>query len=529
MTLRNKFTGRRGMRCKPNSLKLLFGMLMISAIFHLPAFGQKPDLPEVSGPIPETDSSHAFLSAEHQQIPINLQDYGYIEEEYLVSGEAGVYGWPGESKPEPLAFAPYVTRILVRRPIDNEKFNGIAIVEAFNPSTPVDLPVMWAQSHLQFMADGVAWVGITVKPNTIKALQRFDPQRYAQLKMAHAQTGPSCDRKDMNRWVMSDTTTTNNETGLAWDMLTQTGLLLKSGHADNPLPRSAKWIYLTGQSQTAGYARTYATFFAGPIKEMLGKPLYDGYLYAGAPPWHVPLYQCIAPFPVEDRRILTGAAGVPVIEFFAQGDMTENILNRRPDSDKSPDLYRRYEIAGAAHMDVWEYASFAGDADYIRAVGSTAPRSDPGCYPKDVEETDFPIRYQFNAGWRILHDWVTRGIPAPRAQRLALKEDAANNFNPVSSFLVDEHGNALGGIRSPYVDVPTARWIGSKENKDSWNCMFEGYKIPFEKSKLAGLYQNHEAYVKKVEESVRRLKAQRWLTPEDCTEIIKQAREAALP
>jgi len=33
------------------------------------------------------------------------------------------------------------------------------------------------------MADGYVWVGITIKPNTIKSLKAFDRQRYAALSM----------------------------------------------------------------------------------------------------------------------------------------------------------------------------------------------------------------------------------------------------------------------------------------------------------------------------------------------------------
>ena len=70
--------------------------------------------------------------------------------------------------------------------------------------------------------------------------------------------------------------------------LTQLGLLLKSADAGGVLTRPATWLYMTGQSQTAGYARTYATVFARPVEQARGAALYDGYLYSGAPPWQVP-------------------------------------------------------------------------------------------------------------------------------------------------------------------------------------------------------------------------------------------------
>jgi hypothetical protein len=304
----------------------------LSLVAGGPLWAQNLDMPELSGPLPESSESHAFLSSAHQQVPVNLESYGYIEEEYLLSGEAGIYEWPQGAGLEALAYSPYVTRILVRRPADDRRFSGITIVEAFNPSTPVDLPIMYGESWQQLLSDGIAWVGVTVKPNIIKSLKQFDPGRYGTLTMPHASSGPVCNAGEINAW--SQPTTVADETGLTWDLLTQLGVLLKSDSGSNPLTRPAQWLYMTGQSQTAGYARTYATVFALPIEEQLGAPLYDGYLFSGSPPWQVPLHQCMADLPEGDPRLMTGPAGVPVIEFFAQGDIGTNIVSRRPDSDQ---------------------------------------------------------------------------------------------------------------------------------------------------------------------------------------------------
>jgi hypothetical protein len=174
-------------------MQRLIGLAPLTLVmFSFAAGAHEPGLPTVDGPIPNTAVSHAFLSSDNLKQPIDLSKYGYIEEEYLVSGDARVFGWPEKSDLPVLATGHYVTRILVRRPKDDAKFNGTAIVEPMNPSSPVDLPIMWAESHLQFMADGYAWVGITIKPNTIKALKNFDPTRYGTLSMPHPASGPTC-------------------------------------------------------------------------------------------------------------------------------------------------------------------------------------------------------------------------------------------------------------------------------------------------------------------------------------------------
>jgi hypothetical protein len=489
------------------------------------AHAEAPSLPTVTGPLRVTATQRPFLAASHQQRPLDLAAHGYIEHEYLIGGDARVFAWPDGANAMVLARGPYTTRILVRRPRSDGRWNGTAIVEALNPSTPVDLPIMWAQSYEHFIAAGFVWVGVTIKPNTVAALKRFDPERYAALAMPRPAAGPTCATESINPW--SQPTTPADETGLAWDMLSQIGALLKSEDARNPLTRPAQLLYLTGQSQTAGYARTYATVFGRIVTEPDGGALYDGYLYSGSPPWHVPLHQCLPSFPPGDPRLITGAAGVPVIEIFAEGDLGTNIETRWPDSDVPPDLFRRYEVAGAAHTGPWEEASFASEADSLRAVGRADTPAADDCRPQDVQTSDFPIRYVFNAAWRNLDLWVRDGRLPPRAAALELALGSDSIFQPEHAFVTDRHGNAAGGVRLPPVEVPTARWIGAKSGP--FRCMFEGYKYPFAAEELRRLYSSRDDYVAKVRASAAALEAARWLTPADAAAIVREAEQAGVP
>lgn len=486
------------------------------------AVGATAALPERVQSLDAAPGSHPFLAAAHQAVPLNLAAQGYVEEEFLVAGTAGVYDWPRDAAPVARAHGPYATRIMVRRPSDLRRFSGTVIVEGLNPSTPVDLPIMWGHSYKQFMADGHIWVGVTVKPYTLRALRRFDPQRYGQLSMARPAGAQACPETAINRW--SQPTTLQEETGLAWDILTQVGALLKSKAPVNPLPKPAQRLYMTGQSQTAGYARTWASVFARHTQAASGGPLYDGFLYSGSPPWQVPLHQCDPGFADEDVRSLTAPAGVPVIELFAQGDLGTNLTSRRHDSDRAPDLYRRYEVAGASHVDPWEERAFANAADRQRATGE-GPAPPLACLPAGVLETDFPARHAINAAWRHLDLWVRRGKPAPRAPPLALHAPLASPFDPERAFLVDEVGNALGGVRSPLVDVPVARYVGAKTG--AFSCMFEGYRYLLSARQLRQRYGSHAQYLRQLQASARSLQRQGWLTAEDARELIDQARDAA--
>ncbi|MFM1885737.1 MAG: hypothetical protein RL026_894, partial [Pseudomonadota bacterium] len=389
-----------------------------------------------------------------------------------------------------------------------------------NPSTPVDLPIMWGHSHRQFIADGQAWVGVTVKPYTLRSLRRFDPVRYGGLSMAHVAKGPQCAETAINRWSQPSSST--EETGLAWDILTQLGALLKSTTAANPLRQPAARLYMTGQSQTAGYARTWASVFSRHVQGPNGGPLYDGFLYSGSPPWQVPLHQCAPSFSDEDPRSKTAPAGVPVIELFAEGDIGTNLSSRRPDADTAPDLYRRHEVAGAAHADPWEARSFANDADRLRATGEASPPA-LACQPAGVQDTDFPARLAINAAWRHLDAWVRHGTVAPHSQPLQLRMPVALPFDPERAFVTDAAGNAIGGVRSPLVDVPAARYVGAKTG--AFSCMFDGYMYPFDAARLQQLHGSGRDYVRRVEASARELRRQAWLTAEDAREVVSQARE----
>ena len=140
----------------------------------------------MTGPLPVSAGSYPFGAADHQLVPQDLAGDGYVEEEFLVSGTANVYSWPA---PGPAVVrtpaAPYTTRVLVRRPARASHFSGNVVVEMLNPSNLFDLNIGSAMMHRQLIGNGDAWVGVTVKPVPVVALQTFDPVRYGDLSMAN--------------------------------------------------------------------------------------------------------------------------------------------------------------------------------------------------------------------------------------------------------------------------------------------------------------------------------------------------------
>ena len=91
-------------------------------------------LPEAVGPLPNTGDLYPFNAAGRQQKPVNLVDFGYVEEECIVSGYANVYEYHDVGLYPKIRYSGgrYCTRILIRRPAAPQKQSDFAILEVYN-------------------------------------------------------------------------------------------------------------------------------------------------------------------------------------------------------------------------------------------------------------------------------------------------------------------------------------------------------------------------------------------------------------
>jgi hypothetical protein len=472
-------------------------------------------LPAVTGPIPITDASRPFWDRMGPPREAALKA-GYVEEEYFVKGTANVYEWNTGVSAVPVVRtpnAPYTTRIIVRRPANPSRFSGMVWVEPLNPTLSIDLDRMWQLHYTQIISDGDAHVGITAKPVAMVALQTFDPVRYTPLSMANplAPAEQTCGKMPGESGYNLNTSKLY-ENGLIWDIISQVGALLKSNSPHNPLKVAAKMVYGEGWSQTGGYANRYLSTF-GPLAVMSdGRRIYDGWLTGGAG-GPTGINQCSKPLPDTDPRQRIQPSGVPVIAIRTQGD-TFSFPYRRADGDKPDDQYRLYEIGGTTHDTITIFQSFAPDADIVKA--GVKPPDHTSC--GYTITTDFPYEYYFNAAAVNLKLWG-RGVAPPHADRFQFDEKNQN--------VLDRFGNAAGGLRSPYLDVPIAAYhMGTG---GSFTCTVLGYKTPFSKELLKKLYVNHDAYVGKVKQTTERLVKERFLLSKDAAKIINEAKRADVP
>jgi Alpha/beta hydrolase domain len=494
--------------------------------------GAATPLPHVTGPIPVTATSYPFGAADHTLVPEDLRRVGYVEDEYLVSGKANVYSWPA---PGPAVVrtpdAPYTTRILVRRPARASRFSGNVVVELLNPSNRFDLNIGWAMAHRQMVRNGDAWVGITGKPIDVLALQKFDPERYGSLSFANplALDDPrNCD-PPLTSVDPVEFRSRATEDGLVWDIYSQVGALVRSRDRANPLSyggwhhrwrgghrAAVKHVYGFGYSQTGGDLYDYINAIHPLDVASNGHPIYDGYIVAvagGAFVGIVPINQCEAPPEVGDPRLQFSNVGVPIIHVMSQSDYLFGIDSRRPDSDAPADRYRHYEMAGAAHATPDELNFSATSADIIRA-GAPVPPMTCGGFPR----SRFPSHIFFDAILRNLDLWVRYGISPPHGAPIKVENGAG---------VVDEFGNVVGGLRSPYVDVPTSTWFGSTPGGSF--CFIAGHEVPLDAATLQRLYPSHRAYVRAVIRDTARLVAGRYITGYDGLELIREAVQADVP
>jgi Alpha/beta hydrolase domain len=468
-------------------------------------------LPSVEGPVAVTADSYPFNAVRHNRTPLRIGSVGYVEEEYLIGGSANVYDWPADGSLTTLAAGPYKTRILIRRPARPWKSSGRVVIEMLNPTSLHDLDIIWAATQRQIIRDGDVWVGVTVKPSSIASLQTFDSARYSSLSMAN----PVPPRCTTTTWSGATPTTEN---GLVWDMVSQIGALVRSGSSQNPLARfGVRSVYLTGFSQTAGYATTYVNAIAPNVTRADGGPIFDGYLIAAGANFPVPINQCAPrPTPGDARWVVDPPGQAPVISVQTLSDFyaLNGFYSRRPDSTGPDGNYRLYEVSGSAH--VWaEQVAYAPGGDELVKAGFPASWWDPYC-AQDV--SDFPLHYALDAALVNLYRWAEEGTPAPTAERIQV----SNPTSPTATVLTDQYGNSRGGVRSPYVDVPVATYYGTTPGTGTCTVLW-GHKQPLADYILRGLYPTRRDYVTKVKASVATLVAQSWITPEDGKRIIADA------
>ena len=174
------------------------------------------------------------------QIPASdtYAKFNYEAREYFVSGTTSTG-------------MPYKTRIVIRKPKDNSKFNHLILAESMHPSGN---PWVFHFTQVYAMTTGV--IGLEILTTTPAGLAAANQARYKDLVVPNGATN---------------------------DILAQVGALIKSDHKDNPLLGLApSKMILAGSSASAAVAQNYLSnaHMAQRLADM--KPIYDGFMPTSA-------------------------------------------------------------------------------------------------------------------------------------------------------------------------------------------------------------------------------------------------------
>ena len=443
---------------------------------------------------------------------------GYVREEWLVTGTATSYALRGERstdgrwEAEPAGRAPFRTRIVVLRPADPARFDGTTLVEWMNVSGGIDAAPDWFFLRRHLMRQGSAWVGVSAQKAGIDGgglvpgmpLKQANAARYGSLE--------------------------HPGDAFAFDIYSEVGRALRTPGSGPLGPLATRHLIAIGESQSAGFLVTYVNA-VDPIERC-----FDAFLIHGRPGTAAALdgsylraaadgdVSKVGALISEGHRIREDVR-VPVLTFQSETDVVTlgGGHARQPDGPR----FRLWELAGAAHFDTYGLMASHVDREGI-GVEELAARLAPtaqllGMTAGTAVNSGPQQHYVLNAALAHLVRWVRDGTPPPEAARLESLDAAA------SRLARDPLGIARGGIRTPWVDAPTAALSGDPPGGDGFLFLF-GRTIPFDAETLARLYPGGaEEHVKRFEGALAAALRAGFLLDADAAEICALARHGRQP
>ncbi len=451
----------------------------------------------------------------------------YIEEEFFIEGTAEMFtsatplladGMWNIQKVGPSAT--YKMRILVRRPLNPNKFNGTVVLE-FGHVSNIEYGFVFMRDEI--FNGGYAYVLVSPLAGALAGgnaqvddLKFYDPTRYASLHVPGI-------------WV-----------DYGYDMFTQAAKEIRNpspGSVDPMGGLQVERIIATGHSYGAQVLGTYVN----AVQPLEG--LIDGFLptdTAGAFPLNISEGIFTPPYPFYNK-IRSDLSNAKVIRLNSEWSLMDNAvpdLNNIPEQPflgiewgtrvRQPDSYsyRGYEYSGGAHVNRDHYTRFGyvgwnsfQNAIKFFAYDACLTEGNDGIATNQVHNA---VLYQLN-------EWIRTGNPAPASVQMPIVVvDADNGY---VDFERDAVGNPLGGIRPVAIDVPIARYDGRFLSDPNTGgifaaCHFSGIKVALDQAKLDELYKNHGNYVSKVVSSARDLESTGFLRPYDKKKIENAAAQS---
>jgi hypothetical protein len=449
-----------------------------------PAAGSQRDVdsptvpnPIVTGPIQGGIRGGAY---NRSRFPLT---HGYVEEEYFFQGVARAADG---------TTAPYKSRILVRRPTDPSHFNGSVILDWDNVTVPDDTDVGWLPMHNTIMDRGFVYVAVAAQELSIEkspiALKQYDPVRYGSL--SHPGDNYSFDIFSQAAEAVIEKVQPNDTSPDA------EGVVL-----GDLLPEVTRRIAI-GASQSGSRLHDYIDSWAKAAG------VFEGFMPELADPTGV------------DRTV------APTLWLNSQNEGKATTVP--PDSD----LFRFWEMAGSAHAphDYSQYQNSGyvyhetnGNVDiYDRDEGTAwGYQYKPG----DCQLNVYEPGYEYSAALVTIDDWVRTGNAPP--------VDPSTRFDRTGGTLhYDDLSNIVGGVRSPIIDVPIAKYYAGVPPTGGSPCSQTG-SLPLvggtemmTAAELAAKYPTSQAYADAFEQQIETNLDRGWLLPEGAAELRHHLRQA---
>jgi hypothetical protein len=435
----------------------------------------------------------------------DIADLGYRADEFFISGTAASYaptgacGSDGRWDAAASDRADYTTRVVLLTPENPATLNGTVLVEWLNVSGGIDAPALWFMAHREVVRQGYAYVAVSAQQMGVEggpslngnnmSLKTLDPQRYGGLH--HPGDAFAC------------------------DIFSQIGGLLQAGSLAELKPEA---VVAVGESQSAMFLTTYINA-VDPLAEV-----FDGFLvhsrFGPAAPLDSGSILESADFPQSVR--FRPDLRVPTITVITETDLLGARLAayypaRQPDNDR----LRTWEVPGTSHADTYTVrVGFidTGSASLHDLVAAYAPTDElMGQHSPHFINFAPQHHYVLQAALAALTTWVRTGEPPPAGPRMELTEAEPPEL------VVDGNGIAVGGVRTPWVDVPTARTSGVVDSDIAMAFLF-GSGEPFDAATLDRLYPGGVAdYLERFTTALDAAIESRFIVAADRHEILELA------
>jgi hypothetical protein len=213
---------------------------------------------------------------------------------------------------------------------------------------------------------------------------------------------------------------------------------------------------------------------------------------------------------------------------FIQFDTEDAVDDGEPNSANPDDLYRLWEVVGTSHLggevagnpSALSFATSATGAqisweqDKQYWEHSHYGEEGPGAGLTCAGDSEMPVRYALNAALDAMNRKLVDDTALPSPPRAL--------FNGDGTITKDEHGNSVGGLRLPPIDVPVATYRPTE-------CGLLGITVPLSPLTLQELYPTHEVYVTQMTDAISAAVAQRIMLQPDADELLRKAQRSAIP